>query len=51
MNHHFINQFLPDGECTVQFPEAQECSSGETVFPELILLWDTPWCIIDRIYG
>jgi alpha-glucosidase len=41
-----LSQFSPDGEYTVQFPEPQECRSGEPVLPESVLPWSTPWRVI-----
>ena len=41
-----LSQLSPDGEYTVQFPEPQECRSGEPVLPESVLPWYTPWRII-----
>ncbi len=41
-----LSQFSPDGEYSIQFPEPQECRSGEPVFPTSILPWYTPWRII-----
>ncbi len=41
-----LSQFSPNGEYTVQFPEPQECRSGEPVLPESTLPWYTPWRII-----
>jgi len=41
-----LSQFSPDGEYTVQFPEPQECRSGEPVLPESVLPWYTPWRIV-----
>ncbi len=41
-----LSQFSPDGEYTVQFPEPQECRSGEPVLPTSALPWYTPWRII-----
>jgi alpha-glucosidase len=41
-----LSQFSPDGEYAVQFPEPQECRSGEPVLPESVLPWYTPWRVI-----
>ena len=41
-----LSQFSPDGEYSVQFPEPQECRSGEPFLPESTLPWYTPWRII-----
>jgi alpha-glucosidase len=41
-----LSQFSPDGEYSVQFPEPQECRSNESVLPESVLPWSTPWRII-----
>ena len=41
-----LSQFSPDGEYSVQFPEPQECSSGEPYLPESNLPWLTPWRVI-----
>ncbi len=41
-----LSQRSPDGEYTIQFPQPQECRSGETVLPESTLPWYTPWRVI-----
>ncbi|MEG8988601.1 glycoside hydrolase family 97 catalytic domain-containing protein [Ignavibacteria bacterium 4148-Me] len=41
-----LSQFSPDGEYTIQFPQPQECRSGEPYLPESKLPWYTPWRII-----
>jgi alpha-glucosidase len=41
-----LSQLSPDGEYTVQFPQATEGRTGEPVLPESVLPWSTPWRII-----
>jgi len=41
-----LSRFSPDGEYSVQFPQPQECRSNESVLPESVLPWYTPWRII-----
>ncbi|MGC8804992.1 MAG: glycoside hydrolase family 97 N-terminal domain-containing protein, partial [Candidatus Ratteibacteria bacterium] len=41
-----LSPFSPDGEYTIQFPQPQECRSGEPSLPESTLPWYTPWRII-----
>jgi alpha-glucosidase len=41
-----LSQCSPDGEYSVQFPQPQECRSGEPYLPQSILPWYTPWRII-----
>jgi hypothetical protein len=41
-----LSQLSPDGEYSVQFPEPQECRSGEPYLPESVSPWITPWRII-----
>jgi len=41
-----LSQISPDGEYSVQFPQPQECRSGEPVLPESVLPWYTPWRVI-----
>jgi alpha-glucosidase len=41
-----LSQLSPDGEYTVQFPQSTEGRTGESVLPESVLPWDTPWRIL-----
>jgi len=41
-----LSQFSPNGEYTIQFPQPQECRSGEPYLPESKLPWYSPWRII-----
>jgi alpha-glucosidase len=41
-----LSQFSPNGEYSVQFPQPQECRSGESALPASVLPWATPWRII-----
>ncbi len=41
-----LSQFSPDGEYTIQFPQPQECRSGEPVLPESVLPWYSPWRVV-----
>jgi hypothetical protein len=41
-----LSQLSPDGEYSVQFPQATEGRTGEPVLPESVLPWYTPWRII-----
>ncbi len=41
-----LNQFSPDGEYSIQFPQPQEGRPGEPVLPQSTLPWLTPWRII-----
>ena len=41
-----LNQFSPDGEYSIQFPEPQESRDGGPFLPESVLPWLTPWRVI-----
>ncbi len=41
-----LSRHSPEGEYTIQFPQPTEVRDGESVFPESVLPWHTPWRIV-----